>query len=408
MITTQKIWNIQEKIVNRVYNQVKNGKQKEGLPDACEACGQFFNILDRTQRGLHGTSSALRIFAMSTSQDVKDSIPKIINYLANHGDIESGSDGTVQIDDRNRRDELNVIKIGETLFSLSHVKGETDSAELVKKLANQLTDNMVEGKGWPYFLQSGSSTPELLPTTFAALGLFSSSSKDLRKTYDYLFTEIESKVKQDKLDLTTYSILVFCLYVITFHYPPNMTDNAAAKKLKNIYNKLWDNDCCIFNEDIEQNIEYWHKDNHYYVRIPWQLYMIALSAKFCSWNFAKENTQNRLNNIYQSCNENDGFRYPYSGPYLSVRTHAIIYETLKVASENFKDKFIYWAFNYVDRIRTFLSKRVFRVLISVSSLLLATWIIYRSFKDNALDLKNLVPELLGPILVWLILLGKRK
>lgn len=414
MITEGKISQIQKKIEANISAQVENGQQSTDLPQEYKACGQFFNLIDRTQRGLHGTSAALKVLAISTDEGLKNSIPFIIKYLTDHTAVESQLHSQSDPQEALKRNENNVIKISECLYSLSFVQpGVGNKQQISEALADKLRQGQIESKGWRYFLNANTpqgslqSNIDLLPTVFAALAVFSNGFADYKPTYDYLLSEIESKSLSKDLDLTTYAIIVFALYVVSFYYRPEINNNTSTKKLKSLYKRLWKNDCCIFHEDIEQNIEYWNEGNHYYVRIPWQLYMLALSSKFSSWNFAKVNSQKRLKSIYENCVNQDGFRYLYSGPFLSVRTHSIIYEVLEKIRENLKKNSLYRFFNFLDQIRNFLSNRIFRMTISIVSVLLAIYIVYNWFQKGG-SINQLGSELLGPFLVWLILLGKRK
>jgi len=407
MINEDNISEIQKKIEESIYEQVVNGKQSDMLPNGYKACGQFFKINDRTQRGLHGTSSALKIIALSTSNMVKDSIPPIINYIKDHSSVELALLSQQAPSDSVRRDELNVIKNSECLYSLSYVQGGVGNKDqIVGILSENLKQGIIEKKGWGYF--TGDNKIELLPTAFAAMAVFSNGFTEYENTYNFIFSEIEGKIKGENFDLTTYTVLIFALYVITFYYGPGINNKILTNKFKDLYFKLWKSDYRTFNEDIEQNIEYWNQDNHYYIRIPWQLYMLALTSKFSSWNFAKIDTQKRLNSIYRNCVDQEGFRYRYSGPYFSVRTHSIIYETLGRIRENLNKRTVYFIFYIIDHVRNILAHKITRMIISILSISLAWIIINRWYDQGTYNISDLAPELLGPILVWLILIAKKK
>lgn len=406
MINADKITEIQAKIEEKTIDQVSNGQQNLPLKADYKACGQFF-LKDRKQRGLHGTASALKVLGISTNNNNKSTIPQIIKYITEHSSVEEQLIAQANPQDSLNQSENNVIKISECLYSLSYVQsgvGMKDS--LVTTLTEKLRDGRIEGKGWGYFLKSSTSAIELLPTTFAALAVFSNQFPDFTDTYLFLLAQIEEKSKQNNLDLTTYTILVFALYVLVFFYHPISNNKEEGKKLRSLYKRLWKNNCRIFNEDIEQNIEYWNEGEHFYIRIPWQLYMLALSSKFSDRDFSSVDSQKRLNSIYDNCINREGFLYAYSGPYHSVRTHAIIYEVLDKIRKNLKKGFWYTIFNWVDHFRELLSSRFFRYLTSGLAILLSGYIIYKWITDC--NISDLAPELVGAVLIWLILLGKGK
>jgi len=406
MLNEDQISEIQKRIEEDIYDQVNNGKQTQALPEGYQACGQFFKIKDRVQRGLHGTSSALKVIAISNNDNLKNSIPFIIRYLKDHSSVESQLLSAQDPKEIINKDEANIIKISESLYSLSFVQsGVGKKTQIVNNLYGKLKQAMVEDKGWGYF--TGSQEVQLLPTIFSALALFSNAYTGFENSFNYILNETEEKIQNNNLDLSTYAVLVFALYVLAFHYRPAFNDKAINARYKNAYKKLWESEYRTFNEDIEQNIEYWHEGDHFYIRIPWQLYLLALTSRFSSWNFAKVETQKRLDSIYNHCVNGGGFRYQYSGPYYSVRTHAIIYEILDNIRQNLKRKTLYQVIKFIDQIRNILSHAVTRRIISILSILLGVYIAYRWYDQGKFDLKELGPELLGAILVWLILLGKK-
>lgn len=408
MINAEKISAIQKKIEDKTIEQVSNGQQNQPLQsisDDYKACGQFF-LKNRMQRGLHGTASALKVLGLSTNNDSKSPIPQIIKYITDHSSVEEQLLAQNKPEHKITQSENNVIKISECLYSLSYVQSGVGTKDnLVNFLIEKLRNSRIEGKGWGYFLNSNESI-ELLPTTFAALAVFSNQFTDFSSTYVFLLEQIDEKLKKGNFDLTTYAILVFALYVLTFFYHPISNNKEEEKKLRSLYKLIWKSNYRIFNDDIEQNVEYWNEGEHFYIRIPWQLYLLALSSKFSAWNFSSVDAQKRLNSIYENCVNRDGFLYTYSGPYQSVRTHAIIYEVLNKIRENLKSGFWYTIFNWVDQLRELLSSKIFKFITSILSILLSCYIVYKWITNC--NISDLGPELLGAVLIWLILLSKEK
>src|SRR5450432_1109345 len=139
MINEEKISEIQRMIETSILDQVKNGQQSTVLPTEYKACGQFFKLKDRSQRGLHGTSSALKVLALSTDNSLKDAIQPIIKYLTDHKNVESRLLSKHDPQEALKRNENNVIKISESLFSLSYVQsGVGNKDQIVKSLSEKL------------------------------------------------------------------------------------------------------------------------------------------------------------------------------------------------------------------------------------------------------------------------------
>jgi hypothetical protein len=403
MISNTKIIDILRRIEIGTDDQVINGQQNDGLPDDHRACGQFFKFKDRSQRGLHGSAAALKILSISDNQAVKRGVPYIVNYLTSRLIIADKEN--VDAND-NFKDRNNVIKVAECLFSLNMVKSAVADTERIKsKIIDSFRASIIDGAGWSYSLDD-LNRKELLPTSFVALSLFSVGYKDSQPIYDYIISELE-EIEKDRYDLITFTIMVFSLYVLAFYYDPIKDDKVQLKRIKKLYKGLWKSEYCIFNQDIEQNIEYWRDDKHSYIRVPWQLYMLALSSKFSPWNFSKIACQERLSSIYDKCVNGDGFRYPYSGAYFSIRTHSIIYETLINVKGHLKQRIVYDFFSIIDYIRNVLASRYFRLLVSLFSFSVACYFVYNWWNGKG-QLQDLVPELLGPVFVGAIMLGKKK
>jgi hypothetical protein len=66
-----------------------------------------------------------------------------------------------------------------------------------------------------------------------------------------------------------------------------------------------------------------------FVRVPWQLHLMALSARHRPWRrFLSPPMQRLLGEAIEGVLQGPGFRYPESGDNVSTRTYAYIYETV--------------------------------------------------------------------------------
>ena len=115
MIDIQNIFSAKEIICSTILNQVKNGKQSVGLPDAL-ACGQFLKVPKSAQRGLHGTAAAIRVLADYNST-YNQQLKRLIKYIENIKEIETEG----EMKDGLEKDLNNIIKNSEILYSLSYI-----------------------------------------------------------------------------------------------------------------------------------------------------------------------------------------------------------------------------------------------------------------------------------------------
>jgi hypothetical protein len=79
----------------------------------------------------------------------------------------------------------------------------------------------------------------------------------------------------------------------------------------------------------EANIDVLGGPTNDFVRVPWQLHLMALSARNRPWRrFLTPPMQRLLGQTVDGVLRGPGFRYPESGDNVSTRTYAYIYETV--------------------------------------------------------------------------------
>jgi len=406
MLTISEIENIKNEIVLIVADQVMKGEQSLSLNDNnMAACGQFILKHNMPQRGLHGTSAALRVLAAANSSDSRGYVPKMIMYLNQREEIEKDKLPQEEIE----KESNNVIKISEILYSLRYVGvGQAQKEDLATKCYSLLSQNLQHNESWPYFINSHDKTPNLLPTIFAAQAIFANGYQNYRKVHNYILNNISKDA--EKLDNpSTFAICVFGLYVLTFLYGSRTSDD--EKKYKVVFKKLWNSKLNILDSDIEQNIEYWYNSSNSYVRIPWQLYLIPLASKYSDAAFADGNLQKRIISIKNQVENRNGFKYEYSGVNISTRTNAIVYEILTQLSTNLINRNFYILFSIINSVRIFFASNLFKVIIWFAVLIIFFYLSYKYYHSN-LNKDKIIEELLPHIIYGAILgmlaLGKKK
>jgi hypothetical protein len=266
-----------------------------------------------------------------------------------------------------------------------------------------LEQGMIPARGWSYFLDDGAAYPELLPTAYAVRALAMHRFENrLREPINYLMEQLQSPASRQ----SDASVRVACVFILAFLPPgPGRVDE---DRLGTALADLWHQLEPLLSQAVEANIEYSHRDLNYYVRVPWQLYLISAAARLKPLQcFASALAQNRLSSIVGAVTRQGGFIYPHSGDRLSVRTNGILYDVLSLIREEIKPRrplltpFYYW-----DNVRLFLGSRIVRaVTVAAVSALIVVGIWQWRMTPNA-SLADLGPEFVSSLL--LLILSSRK
>lgn len=366
---------IKGRIEELFSTQVKLGKQSKNINDFL-ACGQFINQQDLPQKGLHGIAAA--IYVLSQNQIYNETTSKLCKYYENRNTFEDNA--------KVESDSNNTIKQAEFLFALSFVKaGITDVDNLKKQISTKLLDSIHNEQGWDYFMNNQTNA-ELLSTAFALKGLIKAGYYNkLNNVILYFRNRLKEDTKIGINNPTRLSIYVLCLYVLVFFdedYP----------KYKSVYETIFKNirksKYFSLNNSYEQNLEYQVGDNNHYIRIPWQLYYLALSSEMNKWDYLNRNAQKRLSEVEKGI-LNGGFRYEFSGEHLSSRTYSIIYECFFIIKEHIPNSNLVIISNFINRI-----KPIFFIIFNIGIIALMTYSIYK-WITKGLDFPDLAPEFIG-------------
>ncbi len=404
-----------QKIVDVFVDQCANGAQTAVFNNgSVAACGQFIggNALQLQQRGIHGTAAALRVLSQATHpahdvRDVRDLLRRLVNYVNDRDDIEGQVHGRVNHEEL-QIDATNVIKQSELLYALSRVPGTIPNVEtLRRRLICQLQAGLIQQKGWSYFLDQTTTTPNLLPTAYAVLAL-SSVGEDVAQPVAYLLEELQrgGSRRQEYVEIgADITIRVACLYALAFSRSDESHDLHIEAALRELFAPIWSAlDRLLRDESIEQNVEYWRNQKTLYVRVPWQLYLLALAARLRYYrSFATFAAQTRLRSIISQIKQGT-FRYPHSGDMVSSRTNGVAYDILgRIHGELRRDRWVspvYW----VDRLRGSTWLRRILGLGAVGLIGYSIWEWVRS-GPNAADLGT---EFVGPAIIALLALWSKK
>jgi len=398
-----------KRIAKLFIDQCQNGAQTKCLESyKAAACGQFIggNAKNSKQRGLHGTAAALRVLAETDSADSRTLIPKIITYLEKREEIEV----SLQKEKARQKcnlDEKNTIKISEVLYALSLVGHGIQSTEpLVQKIAERLIQSMKERKGWSYFVDDV-DPPQLLPTAYAILGLSANGYPQAEGASEYLAEVLKGRYVEKKTDRNEIDadviVDVACLYAITFAKVHIQNDF-----LKTVLKSIWQKLKPLLGEPLEQNIEYSYKrQQNCYVRVPWQLYLIALSTHYdFNWAFSSSTVQKTLKNILDKA-QYAGLIYPHSGKMTSARTNAILFEVLSILEDKLAHKNIFWLCEVKEAIIGFFRHKYTRRVSGVLFLVLTVIVVLKWCLGTG-KVTDLGQEIVGAIWVGLLLTSLKK
>jgi hypothetical protein len=393
MLSQEEIKKVQESIKNSILRQVKNGEQSKDLNKAL-SCGQFINVPTLKQRGMHGVSSAIRVLA-SFDGNFNDEIAGLLNYIENRKEIEKDNG----LEKKIAKDETNVIKIGELLYSLSFVKqGYLDTSRLIKSLGDSLLSNIKNSESWGYFLDSKDDS-ELLPTAFAYLGLRSNNFKSLSQIEAYLKLTIEDSFKNKKLENPSYfASVIAAIYILSLF-------NVELNQ-KQLIEKLWKIPFCVMDINLEQNIEYPFEYEHFYVRVPWQLYFLALTSRYSPRYFTKKACRVRVKDL-GSLIEGKGFRYIQSGNLLSTRTNAILFDILSFIDRYQKKNIRYHVFSAINDVIWFFNRKWVKTILTIIIFCGIFFSIYKWVNNSNSKFEDLAPEFIGYFVSLLLIFTKR-
>jgi hypothetical protein len=363
------------------------------------ALGQHLQAMT-TQRGLHGTAAAIEVLAQSPGSDAQDYTRRLVHYVDQQSRIEElFSDPDIP----HQGIEVsahNVIKMSEVLYALASVPTSLAPRE---KLAAHIADILVKHRnadgGWPYFMTAGARNSHLLPTAYAVRAL-ASHGYDISSGVAFLLEH----VRGPSPDQTDIFVQVLAIYVLCYLPDRYKQDRELRKPFENAWLRL----SPLLNADIEANIEYLTSKINY-VRIPWQLYLIASAAHLSPYRrFPSAKAQRRLRSILESVQVTGGLLYPHSGRDLSSRTNAILFDVLNQIDNELKIRRLpLRPFIWFEAVKSIVASRAFQYTVRVVVFALIVYAIVRWFVSGETNVGDLAPELVSSVLL-ILLTGKRE
>jgi hypothetical protein len=401
VISTKDCQAAQSEIARLFLDQCRDGAQTADVAPAA-SCGQFLNELSRTHKGIHGSAAAIRVLGATPSAEARALSCRLLSYVDERFGVEAeGSPpaGTHPGSVAQEADSRNVIKLSETLFALKYIPvSECDAHPLANRLASIVGGAVVDGRGWTYFTDDQTTEHcDPIPTAYAVRAL-ASHGQTPEGPIRYLFAAIAA---ESTVDLFAQ---VLCLFVLTF-LPAPAADLSRDRVLGDALMRQWRRLSSLLAQNLEANVEYLDvsAETNYYVRIPWQLYLLAVAARLKPLRlFASVIAQRRISGILADISSKNGFTYPHSGRRVSSRTSGIIFDILDLIAEELdKHRFMVLANPMLgmDHLRRSRSVRWLTIcaVIAAIGLSIAEWLALPNR-----NLSEVAPELVAGLLIALL------
>lgn len=353
------------------------------------------------QRGMHGTAAALRVLSGRSDATTQKIYRGLVQYSQNRLNIEATVSDQEQAIDAKRiqLDESNVIKIAEVLHGLANAPTaagvEAYSQELAERLINGTTS---AANAWSYLLKGPDSMASLLPTAWATLALHE-HKYDVTKHVSFIKEQLGSQ-QEAASDIT---VRVFALYVLT------QVDANDKKSQRVWFDNYWAKLAPLLSQDLEANIEYlFGPARVMYVRVPWQLYLIACAARLRPYRaFAHPMVQDRMASILNQVSTRSGLVYPHSGDVPSTRTNSILRDVLlAIRGEMAVKRLPLGPFYLQGKIASFANNPILLLVIRLLAAALVAWTVYQWISSDAFDWSQTAPNLATSLLLWLLTLRK--
>lgn len=320
---------VQVRIAEKFCNELMTGSRRHEIPDNMYACGQYFDLPGWPQRGLFGTAAALTVLARAGSNNEApcDVVPGIVEYIRRRDEFEIASAvergdlayWTEKLD----FDRLNTFKQSEVLAALTVVQHGVVAADDLRSLITcRITSGRCDdGGGWGFALKP-SVESHVLPTARVVHAL-ALNGQDVTSEAAQLCESLMKRSIQSDYPLDAVYMDTYVLHALL------ASDAISSREARRVQDRHWR----LLSSDLvpvrEANHDHLDGLKTRYVRVPWQLYLIANAAEVRPLRqYLGQRAQCSLSIVCDQVLSDDDFRYPDSGKYISTRTYSILYECI--------------------------------------------------------------------------------
>jgi len=370
------------------------------MPDGIFASGQYFDLPSRTQRGLHGTSAALRVLAEESSrnENARTVACGIVDYLKRRTEIESNIVGTVVhqrelLRDKLRHDNTSTIKQAELLYALGWVSHGVVGADdlrtsIIERLAAGRAD---DGAGWPLVLDPAQRTHAL--ATAHVIRALMRNGHPCEPWITYLREGLISRSSTARVDALAACVDCFVLQVL-------LEGGISDREARTVFDSLWRALAPSLAAPREANVDFFDGDRQNFVRVAWQVHLAVAAALVRPYRrYLGTDIQRVLTAACIGVTSGAGFRYPESGEHVSTRLYGYLYDSLSlivgrrfalVRSDVLMSHLLDWANVPANALRHAI--RVLLLLASVVVIGIGTW---SWLRDEEASISVLAPNFLS-------------
>ncbi len=314
-----------EEIKSKFRTLLRAGAQNKDLPEDMRAAGQYLNKYDFTQRGMFGTAAAILTIAASPldERDV-DLVESLIRYCVARELLEPtvSKEAVDVVRSRLAIEKTDAFKTADMVYSLASCPSAVTGREaLLSALLDRLRSARRPSAGWSVDLRPAGEC-DLLATAHVVRALAQAGVQP-----DAADLRLLSQACLDDTSGTSGQLYVrsFALLVLV-----RLDLRRVRRDARRAFRGLLSDLDKSLNIPSEANYEYTIGARQYYVRIPWQLYLIEACAWLYPWTrFVSWRWQRYVLSIIEALDSPHGFVYEASGSFESTRTHAVVSDTLQ-------------------------------------------------------------------------------
>lgn len=309
------------RIEEQFRDLLENGAQAQGIPPSVYAAGQHLNPYSLNQRGFYGTAAALLVMSRSRPSPNRIGIIEgLIKYVSDRPGIEqallSTEEDQAMLPARLILDWKTAFKCADLLYALAATPAAVAGREiLLQRILQRFSAGRRQAGGWAVDLDPNRGRDPL--ATASVVRSLNAAGLAVEPADLDLLRGDASAVGQ----VSPY-VRCFCLLVLLEVGGP---DDSTAK----VWNDLLDTLRSELHDRTEANYEFTVGNRQYYVRVPWQLYLIASAArcKPTSLIFTSD-VRRALLDCVQAIDSPEGYVYTAFGHMKSTRTYSILMDTL--------------------------------------------------------------------------------
>lgn len=331
---------------------LRAGAQVRDLPQELRAAGQHLDRYDLAQRGIFGTSAAIRVLGASGGSAGDDELLNgLVRYVAERPEFEVGVTSEAERDGLKWRLSIEVadtFKTADLVYSLATVSRLAVGRDVVLGgLVARLEAGRRPAGGWGAELVPDAPF-SALATAHVVRAIYRAGRQVAPADIDLLHQELDSPT------LSRYEA-TFVLLVLLILRQDGVNGEDRRRVLA-----LWKQLEPETSAPSEANHDYEIRTRTYYVRVPWQIYLLWCVLVVCPGSrFLTADRQRMVLTMVANLATPAGFVYPQSGTMASTRTYAILFDFFDATRRTFAGSpWLGWLSRVLNGATRFLRSRL--------------------------------------------------